>query len=267
MNDQSSRNRVISDQEAEHITRLEELAYEVKVQEAMTADAKALDASQTMKEALDLFRTLRISGAPVLQHGDIVGVLSIEDVIRALMVPDLEAKVTEYMTSKVMTIRDEELVVEALKIFVNKPIGRLPVVDESGRLVGMLTKGDITRAFLKALQRDSQEEEMRRYRASHLFEDIESDRTSLILRYNIKAGDFTHGGAASSNIKRALMRLGASPQIARRCGIAIYEAEINLIIHTTNGGVIRVEIEPHQISIDAYDYGPGIPDVEAAPTA
>jgi len=129
MNDQSSRNRVISDQESEHITRLEELAYEVKVQEAMTADAKALDASQTMKEALDLFRTLRISGAPVLQHGDIVGVLSIEDVIRALMVPDLEAKVTEYMTSKVMTIRDEELVVEALKIFVNKPIGRLPVVD------------------------------------------------------------------------------------------------------------------------------------------
>ena len=264
MSDQPSRNRVISDQEAEHITRLEELAYEVKVQEAMTSDPKALDASQTMKEALDMFRSLRISGAPVLQRGEIVGVLSIEDVIRSLMVPDLDSKVTEYMTSKVITIRDEELVVEALKIFVNKPIGRLPVIDENGNLVGMLTKGDITRAFLKALQRDTQEEEMRRYRASHLFEDIESDRTSLILRYNIKAGDFTHGGAASSNIKRALMRLGASPQIARRCGIAIYEAEINLIIHTTTGGVIRVEIEPHQISIDAYDYGPGIPDVEQA---
>ncbi len=60
------------------------------------------------------------------------------------------------------------------------------------------------------------------------------------------------------------MRLGANPQIARRTGIAVYEAEMNLIIHTTNGGTIRVEIEPHQISIDAYDEGPGIDDVELA---
>jgi len=117
---------------------------------------------------------------------------------------------------------------------------------------------------LKALQSDYQAEEVRRYRASHLFEDIESERTSLILRYNIKAGDFTRGGSASSKIKRALTRMGASPQIARRCGIATYEAEMNLIIHSTDGGIIRVEIEPHQISIDVYDYGPGIKDVELA---
>ena len=97
-----------------------------------------------------------------------------------------------------------------------------------------------------------------RYRASHLFEDIISDRTSLILRYTIQKGDFTHGGTASSYIKRALLRLGANPQIARRCGIAAYEAEMNLIIHTTNGGMIRVEIEPHQITLEAYDDGPGI---------
>ena len=72
------------------------------------------------------------------------------------------------------------------------------------------------------------------------------------------------GGAASSAIKRALLRLGATPQIARRTGIAVYEAEMNLIIHTTNGGVIRVEIEPHQISINIYDDGPGIEDVNQA---
>jgi anti-sigma regulatory factor (Ser/Thr protein kinase) len=102
------------------------------------------------------------------------------------------------------------------------------------------------------------------YRASHLFEDINSDRTSLILRYSIQQGDFTHGGAASGYIKRALLRLGASPQIARRCGIAIYEAEMNLIIHTTNGGVIRIEIEPHQITMEAYDDGPGIKDIDLA---
>ncbi len=77
-------------------------------------------------------------------------------------------------------------------------------------------------------------------------------------------GDFVHGGNASSNIKRALLRLGASPQIARRCGIAVYEAEMNLIIHTSHGGSIRVEIEPHKIRMEAYDDGPGIEDIELA---
>jgi anti-sigma regulatory factor (Ser/Thr protein kinase) len=155
-------------------------------------------------------------------------------------------------------------VVEAIRTFTKSGIGRLPVVDESGKLVGMITKGDVTRGVLTALQRDYQEEEVRRYRASHLFEDIISDRTSLILRYQINPKDFTHGGNASSNIKRALIRLGANPQIARRCGIAVYEAEINLIIHTMNGGFIRVEIEPHRITMKATDDGPGIEDVELA---
>jgi anti-sigma regulatory factor (Ser/Thr protein kinase) len=162
------------------------------------------------------------------------------------------------------TVCDVDLVIEALKIFVATGVGRLPVVNTEGKLTGIITKGDITRGLLKVLQSKTQEEEMRRYRASHLFEDIESDRTSLILRYTIKQRDFVHGGAASSNIKRALIRLGASPQIARRCSIAIYEAEINLIIHTNNGGIIRVEIEPHQITIDVTDDGPGIADVEQA---
>jgi anti-sigma regulatory factor (Ser/Thr protein kinase) len=155
-------------------------------------------------------------------------------------------------------------VIEALKVFVNSNVGRLPVVNADGELAGILTKGDITRGLLRALQRNYQVEEMRTYRASHLFEDIESDRSSLILRYNIKQGDFLHGGAASSNIKRALLRLGANPQIARRIGIAVYEAEMNLVIHTTNGGILRVEIEPHRISVEATDDGPGIADVQLA---
>ena len=168
------------------------------------------------------------------------------------------------MTTKLITILPTDPLIEASKKFVSTNFGRLPVVDKDQKLVGMITKGDINRGLLRALETDYQEEEIRKYRASHLFEDIESDRTSLILRYQIQQGDFEIGGKASSNIKRALIRLGASKQIARRCGIAIYEAEMNLIIHTTEGGVLRVEIEPHQISIDAYDYGPGIKDVDLA---
>jgi len=259
------RKRIITDQEAENISRVEELAYEIKVNEVMTKDLICFSPQILMREVLEVFRQRRISGAPIISNdGELIGIISMEDLIRCLIDSDLESNIEKYMTSKLVTILPNDSVVEASKKFVATNYGRLPVVDKNHKLVGMITKGDINRGLLKALETDYHEEEIRTYRASHLFEDIISDRTSLILRYQIVQGDFENGGQASSNIKRALMRLGASKQIARRCGIAIYEAEMNLIIHTTEGGVLRVEIEPHQISIDAYDYGPGIKDVELA---
>jgi CBS domain-containing protein/anti-sigma regulatory factor (Ser/Thr protein kinase) len=260
----NSTGRIISDQEAQQITRTDELAYELKVSEVMTKDVKCLSPDMPMHQALELFRLEKISGAPVTCGDILCGVVSLEDLIRCLTNNDLDALVRDYMSLNPITIRHTDPVVEALKLFVSTKHGRLPVINEQKQMLGILTKGDVTLGILHGLQRDYQAEELRRYRASHLFEDIVSDRTSLILRYDIKPRDFTNGGAASSNFKRALIRLGANTQIARRCGIAVYEAEMNLIIHTSNGGVIRVEIEPHQISIDITDDGPGIRDVEKA---
>jgi CBS domain-containing protein/anti-sigma regulatory factor (Ser/Thr protein kinase) len=256
--------RKITDKEAENITRVEELAYELRVDEVMTRDIKALDPEMPMSQALDLFRSNQISGAPVIANNAVVGIISLEDLIRWLTSGSMESTVDQYMSTTLVTVHSTDPVVEALKLFVNSRHGRLPVLNENDQPVGILTKGDITLGLLNALQRDYHVEELRTYRASHLFEDIISDRTSLMLRYTIQQGDFNRGGAASSYIKRALLRMGASPQIARRCAIAVYEAEMNLIIHTNNGGVLRVEIEPHQITLEAYDDGPGIKNIELA---
>ncbi len=256
--------KIISDQKAENISRVEELAYDLKVDQVMTRDPATVTPQTPMNVVLELFRTKMISGAPVIENNELVGLVSIEDLIRCLQNSDMQAETQKYMSTKLLTVRNTDYVIEALKMFVNSHYGRLPVVDNNGKLTGIITKGDITSGILKALQYEYHEEEVRRYRASHLFEDIESDRSSLILRYNIKQGDFMHGGAASSAIKRALIRLGANPQIARRTGLAVYEAEMNLVIHTTNGGIIRVEIEPRQISITVSDDGPGIEDINLA---
>lgn len=258
------RGMIVSEQAAESITRVEELAYDLKVDEVMTRDPASVTPETLMSAVLELFRTKRISGAPVIENDKLVGLVSIEDLLICLQKSDLQSQTKTYMSTKLLTIRNTDPVIEALKKFVGSHFGRMPVVDAAGKLVGIITKGDITSGILKAVQHEYHEEEVRRYRASHLFEDIESDRSSLILRYNIKPGDFLHGGTASSAIKRALIRLGANPQIARRTGIAVYEAEMNLIIHTTNGGIIRVEIEPKQISITISDDGPGIEDVNLA---
>jgi len=254
----------VSDEYAESITRTEELAYELRIHEVMTKNVRCLPPDIQMEDALNIFQKERFSGAPVISDGNLVGLISIEDLIHALRDGNLNARVQEYMTTKLVFVHEYDPVIEALKTFSRTNFGRLPVLDKQENLVGIITKGDISNGLLTALQREYHAEELIRYRASHLFEDIVSHRTSLILRYEIRKGDFIGGGNASSNIKRALLRLGASPLIARRCGIAVYEAEMNLIIHTDHGGTLRVEIEPHKITMEAYDDGPGIEDVEQA---
>lgn len=260
------RGRVITDQDAREIGRVEELSYELKNRDVMSREMRTATPDMKVSEVLGMLREHRISGAPVLKDGVMVGIISLEDIVRAMSENDMQSPVHRYMTSPVISARDYDSIVRALETFTKTRLGRLPVVDEHDKLVGMITKGDITRGILLALQKDYHEEELRRYRASHLFDDITSDRTSLILRYRIRPHDFLHGGQASSHIKRALLRLGATPQLARQCGIAVYEAEINLIIHATHGGVLRVQIEPHRILMQATDDGPGIADVSQALT-
>jgi CBS domain-containing protein/anti-sigma regulatory factor (Ser/Thr protein kinase) len=260
------RNKVITDELAGSITRAEELAYILKIADVMTENVKTLTPDQSMQDLLETLEEYRVSGVPVVDgpEKNLIGLVSTEDLIKCLAKDEINAPIEKYMSTQLITVNTFDFLTEALKQFSRSKVGRLPVLDMDGKLAGIITKGDISNGLLRALEKDYQEEEVRRYRASHLFEDIESDRSSLILRYDIARYDFTNGGKASSNIKRALLRLGANAQLARRLGIAIYEAEMNLIIHTTAGGSIHVEIEPTQISVYIWDNGPGIENVELA---
>ena len=86
---------------------------------------------------------------------------------------------------------------------------------------------------------------------------------AIVLTYDISADDFTRAGEASSDVKRKLKQMGVSPEAVRKVAIAMYEGEINMVIHA-KGGKITVEITPEQIKMILADVGPGIPDVELA---
>ena len=77
------------------------------------------------------------------------------------------------------------------------------------------------------------------------------------LHYDVSAYDFTRAGEASGKLKRSLKELGFAPAVTRNVAIAVYEAEINMVIHA-DGGVIEY------ITVVLADKGPGIPDVELA---
>ena len=85
----------------------------------------------------------------------------------------------------------------------------------------------------------------------------------IILTYDISAEDFTRAGEASSDVKKMLKQIGVAPEIVRKVAIAMYEGEINMVIHA-NGGEIRVDITPEKIIMILDDVGPGIPDVNLA---
>jgi len=246
------------------VTKLQELVYELKIEQVMTKKVITVSPDDTLRRLKEQLRINRISGTPVLRGAELVGIISIEDVLKALERGEIDARVGDKMTVDVQTVFADETIMQAVNTFGRHGFGRLPVVTRDGRLVGILTQGDIARGLLRQLEIDYHEEEIHRYRASHIFEDIVSDQTGLILRYNVRAHDFTHCGEAASKLKRALERLGAKPTIVRRIAVASYEAETNLAIHSTHGGQLTAEVQPERIRIIAVDTGPGIADIEKA---
>ena len=86
---------------------------------------------------------------------------------------------------------------------------------------------------------------------------------AIHLTYTISPDDLTLAGEASSDVKRKLKQMGVSPEAVRKVAIAMYEGEINMVIHA-NGGEIRVDITPEKIIMILDDVGPGIPDVNLA---
>jgi len=246
------------------ITRLHELVYRLRVDEVMRKEVISVKPEMGMREFKELLRSHRISGAPVVEEGRLIGVISLEDLIRALEQGTMDTTVGEKMTRSVESLFADESVMQAVNRMARFGFGRFPVVTRDGELAGILTRGDILRGLLRSIEVNYQQEEIERYRARHIFEDIVSDRTSLLLRYEVKARDFSRGGMASSQIKRAIERLGGNPAISRRVAVAAYEAEMNLVIHTERGGEIQVEVQPQQMQIVVVDDGPGIESLEQA---
>ena len=85
----------------------------------------------------------------------------------------------------------------------------------------------------------------------------------LQLRYSVPGDDFTRAGEASGDVKHKLKKLGYNPSAIRRVSIAMYEGEINMVIHA-GGGEAKVDVDPDKVVIVLTDHGPGIADVEKA---
>ena len=246
------------------VARTQELIYELKVQEAMNSNLITVEPKHTMEDVRGILKEHRLSGTPVTEGGRLIGIVSIDDLIQSLLVGDRNQPVRQCMSASVMVLYADEPLVHAVKKFEQHGYGRFPVIDRKTKeLVGILTKGDILRCVLRRLEIDYHEKEVRRYKPSLWFSELDSDRITLGLQYRIEGSDFEKAGGASSKLKRSLRTLGIPPNAARRIAIASYEAEMNIVIFG-GGGELIATVEPGKVTVTAADHGPGISDIAQA---
>ena len=107
----------------EEITKTQEMIYELRVGEVMRRDVISVAPSTPMSKLRKILRVNRISGAPVLEEGRLLGIISIEDFIRWLADGGPDCPIADKMTSNVTTIHDDV----RLKLGVRSgEVGRLP---------------------------------------------------------------------------------------------------------------------------------------------
>jgi CBS domain-containing protein len=132
------------------------------IEEVMTRSVVALTPEQTLRDAVDLFRSKKIRHLPVVQDSRLIGIVTDRDVKRAT--PSLlsgvdrdsydrvldDTKVSQIMTRDPMTVTPDTPLKSAVKIFIERKVGALPVVAD-GALVGIVTQIDLLRVLYARL--------------------------------------------------------------------------------------------------------------------
>lgn len=157
----------------------------ISVQEAMQKDVITLRRVEKIEEAARILRAKKISGAPVVdENNKMIGIVSEGDIMRLLEFhsPNLNlilpspldlielpirmkaeydeisaglkkasvVMVNEIMTKKLITISPEKSISDAAEQMDMHKVKRLPVLDEKGDLIGIITRGDIIGALVKS---------------------------------------------------------------------------------------------------------------------
>lgn len=86
---------------------------------------------------------------------------------------------------------------------------------------------------------------------------------SLCFHFDVDGNNFTSAGEASVQVKKLLRQMGFAPDMIRRVSIAMYEGEINMVIHA-GGGVADVCVDQNTVTVTLTDQGKGIENIELA---
>ncbi len=255
------------------IDQMQLLFKDLLAKDIMIPNVITISSDRTMEQAKELMRLKKISGLPVLDDGKLVGLVSIEDIIKALENNQIQQPVQKHMSTKLKVISPDANLPKIFEQFTRHGFGRFPVVNSDNTLLGIITKEDILRSILEEFR-------VLYVRDKRMFDvlDGEALNRSLITGEEInKSGadfvfpiDYTEislSGIGAARLKDFLLNKKNLPEdIVRKIAIATYEAETNVVIHSGNIGTIYCFVHEDYVRIRIEDHGKGISDVEIAMT-
>jgi CBS domain-containing protein/anti-sigma regulatory factor (Ser/Thr protein kinase) len=237
-----------------------EIVFKLKVRDVMTGNLVTAARVDTLRHVQKIMQERQISGVPIAENGRLFGLISIDNILRALDFGYIEDTVEGHMVRNLIVLEDDMPLTFAISWFERYGFGRFPVLNKEEKLVGIVTGGDIMSKVLFEMNKEVNRIETEQPTA----QPMGSTASGRYYReFGIKKFDFENGGCASNEIRRILKERGLSPKLIRRVAIASYELEINMVAHS-DGGKLSCYIGDDKIEIIAKDTGPGIPDVDMA---
>jgi CBS domain-containing protein/anti-sigma regulatory factor (Ser/Thr protein kinase) len=239
-----------------------DLIYSLKIKDVMFTDLTTATKETTLREIQHLMKKQQITGVPIVQGKRLIGLVSMDDIMKALDLGYIEEPCQQYMTSNIIILEDDMPISFAINYFDKFSYHRFPVINKEKELVGMITSRDITATLLVEINKEIEALE----KANAL--NISRDSTQIegeVKSHTIIKLDFEKAGYASTQVKKKLKKANIPNNIIRRAAIASYELEINIVVHS-NGGELITIFTPEKLTLIAQDKGPGIKDIEKALT-
>ncbi len=238
-------------------TAMLDLVYNLKVKDVMSTTLYTVQRTTHMRTVQQLMKEHNITGLPVAEDGALLGIVSMEDVLRALEEQRIGETAGTFMSRKLIVLEDDMPISFAVSYFEKYTFHRFPVLNSENTLVGLVTSRDIiTRLLIEANRELERIERSRRSEQSPSAGEVDRE-------YSVFYHDFENAGHASTEIKKILKERSVDSKTARRIAIAAYELEMNLVVHSS-GGSIRFGYDGKKAVVEARDEGPGIEDVERA---
>jgi CBS domain-containing protein len=243
-------------------SRILELLYQVKVRDVMSGQVKTAGRETPLREIQGTMKANGITGVPIVEGPRLIGLVSMDDIIRALEEGRIDEPAEAGMTRNLIVLEDDMPLSFAISYMDKYHFGRFPVISKDRRLVGIITSRDIIVHLLLSMNRELEQlEQLERPVGTS------AGNSPLALQWQTRKFDFEQAGKASTEIKKTIKeRLPNTPaKLLRRIAIASYELEMNQVVHS-EGGTISFTIDDSRATILAEDRGPGIDDLESALT-
>ena len=241
-----------------------ELLQRLRVRDVMRdRNIISVERADSLKKAQTLMKQNKISGVPILEGKRLFGIISVNDIIKALEGGWIEECVSRHMATNLVVLEEDMPLAFAIKFFQNYTFGRFPVLNKDRDFVGIVSQRDLTRVLMKELTKEIAKLEGKVCNEGSIAKSEGALPYYSMRQFVVVRNDLQNAGKAANEIKKMLKEAQIENKIIRRVAVAAYELEINVCIHSL-GGTITFILDREKATVIAKDKGPGIKDVEWA---